>query len=274
MVRPPVRLSALISACLVLFTFSYSWGRAAGRPAAGEGPALPTLPAAAAAPQPTRVLGPGVSRSGPTGARAPAAAPEPRGPAHTEVRRHVVTQGDTLWELSVRYGTSLEALLAANPRIDAGHLQIGQELVLPAGGSARAGTVAQSNRDLSLGGLFIWPVIAPVSSTFGPRWGRNHAGIDLAANQGEPILAAREGEVLLAGTVEGYGETVVLQHKDGTRTLYAHASRLLVKTGQSVPQGQVIALVGSTGRSTGPHLHFEIIVDDRPRDPLEFLPPR
>lgn len=126
--------------------------------------------------------------------------------------------------------------------------------------------------NLSLGGAFVWPVIAPVSSPFGPRWGRSHAGIDLAANHGDPIRAARSGKVLLAGTVTGYGFTVVLQHPDGTRTLYAHCSTLLVHAGQNVSQGDLIARVGATGDSQGPHLHFEIIVNERPHDPLLYLP--
>jgi len=99
-----------------------------------------------------------------------------------------------------------------------------------------------------------------------------HAGIDLAANAGDPIRAAKGGNVLVAGTVRGYGLTVVLAHPDGSRTLYAHSSRLLVKTGQHVAQGDLLGLVGSTGLSTGPHLHFEVIMNDRPRDPLLYLP--
>lgn len=196
----------------------------------------------------------------------------------TPLRRHIVVQGDSLWELAARYGIDMEELLGANPDVDnPGHLQIGQELVIPHGSSAVVAAAASAPKmdpDLSLGGLFTWPVIAPVSSPFGPRWGRNHNGVDLAANQGDPIKAARDGQVLLAGVVTGYGQTVVLSHTDGTRTLYAHASKLLVKAGQTVKQGQVIALVGSTGNSTGPHLHFEIIVSDRPRDPLAYLPKR
>lgn len=126
----------------------------------------------------------------------------------------------------------------------------------------------------SLVGIFAWPVNAPISSPFGPRDGRNHNGVDLAANMGDSIRAARDGEVLLSGTVPGYGLTVVLRHGDGTRTLYGHASRLLVRAGQRVKQGEAIARVGSTGRSTGPHLHFEIIVQEKPRDPLLYLPKR
>lgn len=197
-------------------------------------------------------------------------------PGAEPVRKHTVQEGDSFWELASRYGVPLEALLAANKDVEPGHLSIGKVLVIPPSTSAvrPVSAAAGSGVKEALKGLFAWPSTAVLSSEYGPRWGRNHNGIDLAANHGDPIKAARDGEVLLAGTVDGYGETVVLQHADGTRTLYAHASKLLVRSRQKVKQGDVIALVGSTGRSTGPHLHFEIIVDDRPVNPLSYLPPR
>ena len=194
------------------------------------------------------------------------------------VQVHKVAQGDSFWELSRRHGVPLEALLAINSGVDPGHLLIGSEVLIPSSENAAQLVAAASEEDepavASLAGQFIWPVIAPISSYFGPRDGRNHNGIDLAANMGDDIRAARDGTVIIAGEVPGYGNTVVLEHEDGTRTLYAHASVLKVKVGQKVRQGDLIALVGSTGRSTGPHLHFEIIVNDRPRDPLLYLPKR
>lgn len=188
------------------------------------------------------------------------------------MREHRVQPGDTLWEIATRYGVELQSMTRANKGTDPGHLQIGQILrVPPTVGMVGIGRMV---RIADLQGEFVWPVLAPVSSPFGPRWGRNHAGIDLAANHGDDIRAARAGRVVLAGVVSGYGNTVVLQHADGSRTLYAHCSVLRVKSGQSVSKGLVIAQVGSTGISTGPHLHFEIIVNDRPADPLLYLPKR
>jgi murein DD-endopeptidase MepM/ murein hydrolase activator NlpD len=103
-----------------------------------------------------------------------------------------------------------------------------------------------------------------------------HRGIDMANNVGTPILAARTGRVVFSGWHDGgYGYLVTLQHPDGSRSLYAHNSRLMVSNGQEVRQGTVIALMGSTGRSTGPHLHFEIHPPQSGAvDPLSLLPPR
>lgn len=192
-------------------------------------------------------------------------------PGAQPLRQHAVEPGDTLWEIAARYRVDLEELIRLNPGVNPGHLQLGAILVIPFPVSLAASTGSPGADRGSLEGLFAWPVTAPVSSYFGPRWGRNHAGIDLAANHGEPIRASRSGKVLLSGTVSGYGLTVVIQHPDGTRTLYAHCSELLVRSGQEVRQGELIARVGSTGMSTGPHLHFEIIVNERPRDPLLYL---
>ena len=121
------------------------------------------------------------------------------------------------------------------------------------------------------------PINGRVSSEYGMRrlhdekHARLHGGIDFAAPTGTPIRAARDGEVLFAGTRGGYGNTVVLDHGGKTETLYAHASELLVKPGDKVRAGDEIAKVGSTGKSTGPHLHFEIRHNGRPINPLRLL---
>lgn len=123
-----------------------------------------------------------------------------------------------------------------------------------------------------------WPVAAPITSGFGTRVHpltgspRLHAGIDLGAPTGTPIRAAAAGTVVVAGVMGGYGNTVDIRHGDGTTTRYAHQSRLLVRAGQQVAAGQVIGLVGSTGASTGPHLHFEVRTPTGPIDPHIWLP--
>ena len=127
-------------------------------------------------------------------------------------------------------------------------------------------------------GLFVLPVpTARLSSPFGPRihpifgTARLHAGLDLAAPTGTPIGAAALGTVVTAGVLGGYGNAVVVDHGGGLSTLYAHQSALAVSVGQVVEPGQVVGLVGSTGYSTGPHLHFEVRVFGRPVDPINYL---
>ena len=121
---------------------------------------------------------------------------------------------------------------------------------------------------------FAWPLEAGiVSSEFGQRWGKLHAGIDIAADAGEPVHAAARGLVIYAGDgLQGYGHVVIIRHDDSLTTLYAHNSHLEVKQGNTVNQGTVIAKVGSTGHSTGPHLHFEIRVGEKPINPRDRLP--
>lgn len=116
-----------------------------------------------------------------------------------------------------------------------------------------------------------WPAKGVFTSPFGNRWGRLHEGIDVAGPIGEPINAAEEGLVYFAGRLGGYGQTVLIDHGGGMHTLYAHQSELLVAEGDEVERGDVIGKMGSTGHSTGPHLHFEIQLDGVAVDPMDFL---
>jgi len=128
------------------------------------------------------------------------------------------------------------------------------------------------------GGRFLWPTNSTlITSYFGyrvhPIWGttRFHSGIDIGASYGSPIYAAADGIVIYSGWYYGYGYTVVIDHGSGISTLYAHCSSLNVYKGQSVKRGQIIAFVGSTGNSTGPHLHFEVQINGKPVNPLNYL---
>ncbi len=118
---------------------------------------------------------------------------------------------------------------------------------------------------------FIWPVSGPVVSPFGMRWGRLHAGIDIAVPSGTPIHAAAAGRVVIAGWVGGYGNYTCIDHGGGIATCYAHQSSFAVSVGQSVSQGQVIGYSDCTGHCFGPHLHFEVRVNGTPVDPLGYL---
>ena len=119
---------------------------------------------------------------------------------------------------------------------------------------------------------FIWPVNGVLTSGYGPRWGRMHTGIDIAAPSGTPIRAAKAGEVIFTGWLGGYGNAVILDHGDGIATLYGHQSRIGCTEGQILNQGDILGFVGTTGHSTGNHLHFEVRVDAQPRNPRPYLP--
>lgn len=202
-----------------------------------------------------------------------------------------VAKGDTLDKLAKKYDISAKAIALAN-NIDAKGkgLTVGQEIFLPGasnsvlayrnsgsngGLSQKAPTVAKASPNST--GRFIWPVRGRINSPFGwrihpvlkKRW--FHTGIDIKGNTGTPIAAARDGQVIFAGWMNGYGRTVIIRHDSKYTTLYAHASSILVKKGQKVKQGQTIAKVGTSGRTTGPHLHFEVRINDKPTDPMSYL---
>ena len=120
-------------------------------------------------------------------------------------------------------------------------------------------------------GQLSWPLAGTLTSPFGQRWGRLHAGLDIAAPAGTPIRAADSGTVVLAGWQGGYGLYTCVRHTASLSTCYAHQSRLGTKSGASVRKGQVIGYVGNTGHSFGDHLHFETWVRGQPVDPMGFL---
>ena len=120
-------------------------------------------------------------------------------------------------------------------------------------------------------GELIWPVRGPITSRFGPRGGRLHSGLDIGVPTGTPVRASDSGRVVISGWQGGYGNFVCLQHTRSLTTCYAHNSSLGARKGQTVRKGGVIAKSGSTGNSTGPHVHFETRVNGRPVDPMRFL---
>lgn len=119
---------------------------------------------------------------------------------------------------------------------------------------------------------FIWPLNGPVTSEYGPRWGRMHEGIDIDGYTGQPIVASKGGTVVIAEYYGGYGYAVAIDHGGGVATFYAHNSELAVSPGQQVDRGDLIAYVGNTGNSYGDHLHFEVRVNGSPQDPMYYLP--
>ncbi len=185
------------------------------------------------------------------------------------VIEHTVAPGETLSDIACRYQVPLARLVAVNDLLNPDRLVPGQQMIIPGRYGdelpAAAAMVALPVDQLA------WPVVGWVSSPFGWRDGRPHEGVDIAAGEGEPIRAVRSGRVTFAGPRGTYGNTVIIDHGGGLETLYAHALQVLVEPGQWVEAGEVIALVGSTGRSTGPHLHLEVRLNGIPYDPLLCL---
>lgn len=206
---------------------------------------------------------------------------EPLHGEHIRGTWHVVVQGETSASIARQAGIPLEDLLEINGLRKHDALEPGRPVFVLAPPKPSATTPGKPNVappptvQAASNAPLRWPVAAPrLSSRFGKRWGRDHEGIDMAAPTGTPVYAAAGGTVLYSGDrVRGYGNMVVLQHPDGLVTVYAHNSLLLVRTGDSVVVGQEIARVGDTGRSTAPHLHFEVRKGENPQDPMQFLPP-
>jgi len=202
---------------------------------------------------------------------------------------HVVQSGENLYRIGRRYGVAHDHLRRVNKIRDETKLSVGTRLWIPrardggkatqlasrkavkqAQADARKSASKEAKREAKLD--FKWPIKGRLTSTFGMRRGRPHEGIDLAAPRGSPVRAAESGKVIYSGRLGAYGRCVIVKHAGNYRSVYAHATKTLVKKGQFVDQGQKIATVGSTGRATGPHLHFEIRRRENPRDPMLYLP--
>jgi len=217
---------------------------------------------------------------------------------------HVVRRGQTLYRIARTYGVDPNYLMETNGITDPRTLSVGQELFVPgatkvleveeAPGAlprkspgdppppppppprpARAAGEPEGDEALSPPEprpILAWPLKGVLYGRFGIRAGVRHDGIDIAAPEGSPISAAADGTVLFVGEQSGYGNVVILRHDNGLVTVYAHASVVLVKEGAHVSRGQPVARVGQTGRTTGPHLHFEVREGVKPKNPLLYLP--
>ena len=192
----------------------------------------------------------------------------------------MVTPGETLFRIGKAYGVTYQELARVNGIKDAGQIKVGQRIFIP--GATRPLPVetitpaepAPAAPVLPEPGFetFLWPVNGTVNSGFGPRGSSFHDGIDIAAPEGTPILAIEAGEVIYSDQLRGYGNMVILRQAGGIVSVYANNESNLVREGQSVVRGEVVARVGSTGRVSGPHLHFEIRRNNAAQDPLRYLP--
>jgi murein DD-endopeptidase MepM/ murein hydrolase activator NlpD len=199
---------------------------------------------------------------------------------------HVVRRGETLYRIAKAYGMKASDLMETNGISDPRTVAVGTELFLPgvsrtvevppapaperahAGGAPAPAAPAPAAAAKPVLG---WPLRGVLYGRFGVRGGARHDGIDLAAPEGTPVLAAAEGTAIYVGEQTGFGKVVILRHDGGLVTVYAHNSAVLVREGARVARGQPIARVGQTGRTSGPHLHFEVREGTRPRNPLLYV---
>lgn len=170
---------------------------------------------------------------------------------------------------SVRYFLDYQAISVESPNVKS-HAQIPPKKIK---------NFAIENKSLNLKQQIpkLWPTSGKITSLFGSRNHpidkrvRFHSGIDIANAKSTDVLASATGIVEFAGKKGGYGNTIVIDHLNGFKTLYGHNNELLVEVGQEIPKGTLISRMGSTGKSTGPHLHFEILLDGKAVDPLKYL---
>ena len=187
-----------------------------------------------------------------------------------EKRQQVAQEVSQLEEISAADEANLEALIVERQQELAAERAAAER-------ARRAGQPAPQGPATASSGYFQWPVSGPITSPFGWRihpisgLRRFHEGIDIAASMGTTIAAAEAGRVIYAGWYDGYGNYISIDHGGGVSTGYGHCSRIFVAVGQDVARGQAIGAVGSTGNSTGPHLHFEVRINGKPIDPLTRL---
>ncbi len=212
---------------------------------------------------------------------------------------HKVRDKEDLQKISLLYQVDIDKLRAANTMGPADEVKTGDYLFVPGvkapsdgkvksvlsqkkdtgttvgtGKQALATTHGAQGKQLKATGdaKFIWPLKGVVTSPFGVRNGTMHEGIDISVPEGTPVVAAGDGKVIFAADHGGYGNVVIIQHADNYFSVYAHNSKLIAQEGQTVKQGDKIAISGNTGRSSGPHLHFEVRIGSKPQDPMPFLP--
>lgn len=203
---------------------------------------------------------------------------------------HKVREGDSVWSLSYYYDVDVQELAELNNISNPEDVKPGMNIYIPrkdkkvykklpfAGKLKGSEKYSRKKKDRHEGpieaqhGRFNWPCEGYILSNFGIRKNRRHDGVDIKCGNGGEINAAGDGEVVFSGKMRGYGNLILLRHKDDFYTAYAHNKQNLVRVGQKVDVGDKIALMGRTGRATGLHLHFEIRQGQTARNPLFFLP--
>lgn len=182
---------------------------------------------------------------------------------------HIVKPGQTLYRIALTYEVPVKSLSEVNDIKDPAQIKIGQKILIP---GALETVEVPIYHPTPLKGFEYLPVSGLITSGFGARRGNStHTGVDISTRNGEAVHVVLPGTVIFAGNQGDYGRTIKIQHDNGYISLYAHNSRLFVRKGQKVKKGQKIASVGRSGNATGYHLHFEILKNGTPVNPLDFL---
>ncbi len=194
-----------------------------------------------------------------------------------------IAKNDTLASIAKEYDVKAEDIAAANKLADASQLVVGQSLLIPGGEketyaaytpktysgiTALSSLVKPGSASPAAGNKMNWPT---VGHTITQYYSWQHLAVDIANKLGTPIYAADAGTIEFAGWSTGYGNNIVIDHGGGKKTRYAHLSKFYVKVGQTVGKGETIAAMGSTGWSTGPHVHFEVIINGVKYNPLNYI---
>ncbi len=191
--------------------------------------------------------------------------PAAKTPVSTPGTYHTVKRGETLWRISKLYDVDLEELARINRISDASRIEVNQMIFIP----------RRKKQVQSFGSVedFIWPVRGRVISTFGQTYANMiNRGLNIHAPYNDDVLASRSGRVIFySENFTGYGKTLIIEHPDGFLTVYARNSRVIVKPGQNVRKGEVIASVGRSGRDKESYLHFEIRKGNLPQNPYFYL---
>jgi len=185
---------------------------------------------------------------------------------------YVVERGDTLGKIALLFGVAVRDLAEANSLENINLIRVGQRLTIPGLGYVASAAAPQTSRYASGVSALSWPVLGAISSTYGERWGRLHTGIDIAARYGTEVTSCSDGLVAFAGRKGGYGNLVMVKHDDGLISYYAHLSRIEVEPGMQILAGESVGRIGTTGNTTGAHLHFEVRKNGAAINPRRMLP--
>ncbi|MFW5998281.1 MAG: peptidoglycan DD-metalloendopeptidase family protein [Halanaerobiaceae bacterium] len=199
----------------------------------------------------------------------------------TDEIKYTISQGDTLSEIAKKYGVTKEEIISLNNIKDPNKIYPGENIIIPSESRKEdkntKKALSRNNTSTSSNTNYIWPVQGKLTSSYG--WREHpidnekhfHKGIDISLSPGSPIYAVEEGKVTFSGWSEGYGNLIILEHQNNIKTYYAHNMKLLVKEDKKVEKGKIIALSGSSGKTNGPHLHFEIRKNNDTINPMKYL---